>query len=993
MRRVHWKRFLLAAVVLFAAAGTAYALNGFQVKRQAVTFRLRAEKAEAESKTDAAKRAEAVALYEEYIKFRPRDEEAYTRYIRLRLDEAEAEPIHRARVIDATVKFLIQFPDHPDERRRLVALYMKTGDINGARDNIHLLLRDKSGRFADDLDLLDKAATVEEIERKYPAAYRLIERGLETGKEVGPNTDVTLMVKFYTRALFLLRTMRKETEAAVLIETLLKKPPYATRPDARVSVGRYLLARGEYATAREHVAEARQLPGGDKSPDVFLASAEVELAGREPQTDAARRYLETAFELDPRNVAIGALLAEVLTRQGQRDKAVAALCRTADSLPGVKEEFYAVLDKLIDLREVPTSERLLGRLNEENTPKYFIQYFRGRLLLVKDDWPAAKKELEACAPVFAATPQFHKKIQADLGRCYDLSHNPDQMLEAYEAALKDDREYYPARLGKAQALVKLGKADKAIPIYQDLAREDKAFQPTLVRLMLLDLLGRQPETRDWSAFDQAVGPPPLSTELLLLKADGLSARDLHDQAAQVVREAAKQDPTNHDVAIKEIRVGAAGPTTAVDAIKLIRDAVRKTSDSVAFRLAEAGVLLSRPKKPTAAELREIGERKADPQFSPHDQYRLWFGLGEAAMRLPAEAGMRDASLEFLRNAAAVDPRDLLVRAVLIDVGLSLGRQDVWEAALKEIAATEGPDGPISNIGQIAVRLKGFTPGDRDTLRDLRAKAEAAQKKRPGWSRTYLALAQIDELEGLNDAALKHLQKAIDLGEKQVGVVRKTVELLRERKLYESAAALLNKMHAQITLPDDLERFRAIMNLLTHDSVTQDLQEINRFTPADAPTYEMQLAAGHAPGGDRRGRGGGTGVPQGAGEGAVGAAAVGPARGVVRASSPTSCGSARPTTPGGRWPRPSGSSAPTRPRRTTSPRWPTATRSSATGRPPRRRSGRWSRPRPANSTGSASWCSSSSERAGRRTPRRCSGRWRTARGRTSPAGRGGTWPSA
>lgn len=835
MRRVHWKRLLLVLVIIGLICGSTYALNRSQVRRQAGVLRERAEQVEAGIPGDPAKRDEAIALYEQYLKFRPQDEQAAIQYFRLIIDTEELNPAKLARMADVGSKVLRDFPDHPEERKKFVKVLYNKPDLNGAKEHLDMLLKDP--KYRNDLDVLEEAVRIEETRGKdyYNQALVYADRGIAVGQ------DPARVVKFYTKSMALLRAMNRDTDAALRLAEL-QKPPFATRTDARVAIVRSLLAAREYKAAREHAKYARELPGGENDPDVLLASAEVEVSDpRDLHLDTSREYLQRSFERDPKRVNTGALLAEVLMRQGQRDEAIKVLTRVSGEITDVKEDFYAALDKLIELRETVVSEKLMARMNSENTRPYVMQYFRGRLELAKGNWPLAKSELEASAPHLSGIPQYHKKLRCDLGECYSLSHNPDQMLDSYRMARNDDPTYYPAQLGYAEALVKLGRIDQAIPIYTDLVREVKALQPTLARLVLLDQISRPESARDWAAFNKALGPPPYSTDLLLLKAEALSIQRDKEAARQTLRDAKAQDPKNPAVDLKELKLSAKDRLTSEEATRLIDEAMKTTGDTVDFRLAKANILLSRARKPTVAELQAIAA--SPPESAKKSElFKLYFGLGDIANR-QTDALMKQAALDFFRKAAEVEPLDLVVRALIIDLALTLNQETVWQKALQEIRDSDGAEGPIYNLGLIAVRLKNFVPGDRETLRDLRKRAEGIQKKRTAWSRGYLALAQLDELEGLTDSALQNLMKAIDLGDRQEAVIRKAVDLLRERKQYQEAAVLLNKLHREVVLPDDLQRFRAIMNLLTSDMLAQDVREIDTFAPADAPTYEMQLLRG------------------------------------------------------------------------------------------------------------------------------------------------------
>jgi hypothetical protein len=76
-RTLYWKRLLLVAVALAAFCGAVFAVHRVQIKSQVVVFKEAAERAEAGIDGDPGRRAEAVALYAKYLKFRPTDEGAY----------------------------------------------------------------------------------------------------------------------------------------------------------------------------------------------------------------------------------------------------------------------------------------------------------------------------------------------------------------------------------------------------------------------------------------------------------------------------------------------------------------------------------------------------------------------------------------------------------------------------------------------------------------------------------------------------------------------------------------------------------------------------------------------------------------------------------------------------------------------------------------------------------------------------------------------------
>lgn len=129
------------------------------------------------------------------------------------------------------------------------------------------------------------------------------------------------------------------------------------------------------------------------------------------------------------------------------------------------------------------------------------------------------------------------------------------------------------------------------------------------------------------------------------------------------------------------------------------------------------------------------------------------------------------------------------------------------------------------------------------LRELRALAARARELRPGWARADVALGQIDEAEGLFDAALENYRAALDKGELQELVVRRAVELYRLKQQDDRAVGLLNQLAARVRLPDDLERYRAVRNILAAPVPTAERPTIDRIAPADGTDARLQLLRG------------------------------------------------------------------------------------------------------------------------------------------------------
>ncbi|MDB5308757.1 MAG: tetratricopeptide repeat protein [Gemmataceae bacterium] len=857
MRRVlSWKRLLIVLGVLVTLSAATYGVHAVQNRRHATALKERAAKAAEASATDPAKAEEAISLLEQYLKFRPRDEEAFHRYSTLMFAQAKADPKQASAAAEAGEKFLRQFPDHPDDRRKLIDLYVDLGRLMNARQHIQIMF-DTRPELKEDVDLLDKAATCElGLGGDVGQAVRYLDTAVQT-KKAPPRVFERLLGMLYGKNAY---SDPRYTPAKYL-EVLLNEEPYRSDIAARVVAGRFMLLSGETQNARKHITDAiTNMRDGATDADALMALAELELAEIKTsetiraQLKKAEAHLQTAFTAHKKNVRVGLMLAQVLTEEGEVKQAIEVLRTSADALGGTNDEFLLVVDRLLDLGEQDLSRTLIDRIaTNEADRERIVKYLRGRMALLKGNWATARTNLEEIAPALVRVRDFHKKAMYGIGRCYGVLQNPDKQMECYSAALQDDPRYLPALIGRAEANFRLGRYREASGDYQTIVNGYglAAYRPKLARLELRAVVKQPAPARRWDAFEKSLGPDADRTpELQILYAESLAARGDGEGAAKVLQAIVDKDPKNAAAWLALARVRGGGSPDG--AVKLLDEAAAKIGDTVDLRLARSLVLVNRTRKPTPNEIRALAEKAEN--FEKWDRRRLWFGLGEAASRAaliadePDAAALRALAIEYLQKAADLDPEDLMTRAALVDAGLAAGRPDVVDAALAGIAAVEGEKGPIGTLSRVVKQLPEVRRTADKAVRavgiaDLRALANRAKADRPGWARVYVALAQLDELEGLNDAALANYKEAIEKGERQEFVIRRAVELYRDRRQEDQAALLLNSLHTEVPLPEDLERFRAIKDLLARDIPRSERPTIDRVAPADSKDWRVLLLRG------------------------------------------------------------------------------------------------------------------------------------------------------
>ena len=859
-RTLYWKRLLIVVAAFLALTSGVYAIHHFQLKTQSSALKDQVDRIATQAETDPAKRAEALEHLKKYLRFRPDDEASYQKYAALWFTEVKADPAALERAAGGIEAFLREFPKHAEERQKLVELYVATGQVTKlalAKKHIEVLM-EQGGGAQKNIEVLELAATCEFGLGNLQGAIGHVEAAVATEKAP---------VRTYVRAMELHHVNKGDPKRNTNIDDhlrALRTGRFASNLEARVAAARFEMVLKNWSTAAADMKDAFDRLGGGENPDALLAMAELALAGiKATDTEAqikeqhakAEGHLRKAFALDKKNVQVGMLLAEVLARLGKRDDGVQVLKQTADALGEVNDQYLMLVDRLIDLGEQELSASLTEKLGTDAHRKVIVSYYRGRLAVLKQEWPTGLRLLEESAPNLVRVPLYHKKAMVGLAACYAAMQNPEKQLEYCRMALRDDGGYPVAVIGEAEALVKMGELEEALKRYRIIvhAMQIVGYRPELARLELHDLLGQPAQVRNWTRFEESLGPPASRTpEVHVMHAESLVARGQAADAVKLLEGWLSANPADPKaasvwVAISRIKDGA----KPGDGAAVLDEAQKKVGNAVEIRLARAALLVSRARPPAPEEFDALAaEREKLPK---PDQFRLLIGIGVAAGRVADRGGdkpegkaMRETAIKHLRAAADVMPKDLVSRAALLDQGVAAGRRDVVDQALKEMAAVEGENGPVGALGRIAIRLpdvrKLTGPARAAGVRELRALAATVQKQRPGWGRAFVALGQLDELDGLNDAALVNYRAAIKKGERQEFVIRSAVNLYRVKRQDEAAVGLLTQLSTEMRLPDDLERYRSIHKLA--DDLPQHAKPtIDRIAPAESTDYRIQLLRG------------------------------------------------------------------------------------------------------------------------------------------------------
>ena len=137
-----------------------------------------------------------------------------------------------------------------------------------------------------------------------------------------------------------------------------------------------------------------------------------------------------------------------------------------------------------------------------------------------------------------------------------------------------------------------------------------------------------------------------------------------------------------------------------------------------------------------------------------------------------------------RDVADLQPANVQVLMGLFDLAM----QAVDEADARDLIARirkiEGEVGTLWRFAQASFVLDQAHRGVTKDLDEPQALTAEIASRRPDWWGHSVLLAEMAELEGQTDAAIKYYTRAVEQRTPQPGVARRLVGLLNERKQFD-----------------------------------------------------------------------------------------------------------------------------------------------------------------------------------------------------------------
>jgi tetratricopeptide (TPR) repeat protein len=373
---------------------------------------------------------------------------------------------------------------------------------------------------------------------------------------------------------------------------------------------------------------------------------------RKGAEEKAIEYLNKGLKVQPDSAETLLMLASIYRRQGKNKQAVPLykqLMKLTDSNAEVSRDLAA---SLIDERQYAEALKILDDLAKDASVAAdpFIQSLRGKALFGLRRYSDAIQTLE---PVTEKEPDL---LEASfyLGRAYEETGKYAEAAKIFEVLVQkpagNSEEARNNHMVFQQQLAAdyfaMGNHDKAIAIYQEMAKEDpKRANPRIVDAYRLSKQFDKALEFGKEQFEKDPG-----IEIGYSYARALADAGKPKQGAEIVVKLLQTEPDNIDLYVLLSQIYLQDKRYA-EAEKILRRAQEKTSDSenserLKFQLA---TVYEKQQEMDRAEsvLREI--LKANPQSAGALNY-IGYMLADRGIRL-------EEAVKYVREALAIEPQN------------------------------------------------------------------------------------------------------------------------------------------------------------------------------------------------------------------------------------------------------------------------------------------------------------------------------------------------
>jgi cellulose synthase operon protein C len=786
-KRVHRKAVLILVGVLVVAGAGVHFLHRYQCKRNAHELFDQAMQMEKEGRL-----GEGVNYLEQYLGLVPSDTEALAKLGFWLVRDAKSDRV-RLRAMMVLDQVLRRNSARSDVRREVAGLAVRLRHFSDARDHLAILRRETP----DDPELMYLAGRCEVGAKQYQVGAELFSKAFQLAP-----AHVELALDY---AALLRERMSGQDVADDVIERLVRAEPQAL--PARLGAARYYFRTGDLDQADKHIRFALN-DLSSSTQELLLLAADVALA--RGKVDDSRGYLERAAKLYPGDAGVNRKLARVELAEGKMQAALARIEQQLRNLSDQPVELWDLAELMIVTGGHERAGAVIDRLAKTGATLH-ADCLRARVMMGQEKWGEASKGLARVTTSVRPDSSLARDAYLGLAECYRRLGNPDQWLEACRHAVECDPDSKPARHGLVRALAAQGKLDLALMEYSKVKEAPTELRLQVGHLLIARGLRLAEPAATWKEVEQLLKDLPDKerdkVEAQLLRARLLVARKKLDEARALMESQCERDPKQVDAWIFLAELAEMQKRRS-EVPGLLDQAAKKAGKRIELSLALARYWTRTGGAEARTELLRLEDSLATSALTEGDRLRTALATSYAAL-----AHWDDAERLWLEQAKQ-QPQSLGAHFNLLELAFRRANEETLVRVLGEIRRIEAGTGPTTAYGEAAHRVLQARNGRKAALAEARKWLEVAGNLRPSWSRVPLMEAATYEVDGQKEKAVEKYKAALDRGESRLGVVRRTLELMYELRMYNEAGALLHKVPEQALPAAKLDRFAVHLMLAT-----------------------------------------------------------------------------------------------------------------------------------------------------------------------------------
>ncbi len=820
------RKINLRAVAILLALGAilstgAYFVRGWQIRRNAGAFLARA---------DAAKEAKDTAKELGYLQFylgqAPHDHEARARLALLFAEHAKTHGLRERAYyfLEAALRVL---PDREDLRRQAIRT---AGELRRHADAIHHLKVLDEAAGGKDPDIVEALAKNEAARRNWQEAEKRYEQTIGLApKRTGAYVALARLLRHELNR-------PRPADADKVIERMAKANP----EDRQTQVARaaYLRETDLSAADRERLRQTigrLALQHAKTLPQALLVAASLEQEAGD--TAAARAFLTQGRKLHPKVSAFAQELARLELKAGHKKEALEAL-RSLSGDRGLDSDYLTTVELMLETGEIDEARKLIERVGRTEEGSPVRDYLEARLAVSEERWLEAMRLLERARKATWLPAEFLQSIALSLSRAHRELGNHDRELEAADAALTFNQGWLPARLARADALVALGLADDALPLYEAVQGRVPDARFAAVALRAARMMRRPELERDWAPIRRQLDETPAGVRQTPRFAQTAARLDVaqgkRDEARKLLEEAVVRHPGEATLWLLLAAVADDGKDAA-QALAVLARAEKALGDRVEVRLARARLSERGGDKKAADAALAAAEKEAEKRKGK--EQAAWLRAVAAARQ---GRGDRADAVRLYTRLTELRPDDLPAWRELFDLATGRNDREELDRVVRTLERLEGDLGVTWRLGRALLLA---TTGDKAGRARATEWLNEAQKHRPGWGKTYLLGARIAEADGDRSRAVEQYQRALRTGEATPEVVARLVGLLSARRDDAEVQAVLARYREMIPHSTELSGASAVAALRGPGTPEKAAENALASLPEASPDPRIQIMRG------------------------------------------------------------------------------------------------------------------------------------------------------